>query len=156
GMPWKESCPMTERVKFIAACAEESEVSFAELCRGFGISRETGYKWLARFDAEGPSGLEDRKPVARACPHRTPEAVADAIVALRKRPPHRGPKKLREMLLTEHPEVAWPAASTIGEVLERQGLIRPRHRRVRARPSTSPLGAQLEPNDVWCIDFKGD
>jgi putative transposase len=56
-MPWKETAPMNERVKFIAAWLEEEE-SFAELCERFGISRKQGYKWCARYEAGGVAGLD--------------------------------------------------------------------------------------------------
>jgi transposase-like protein len=60
---------MDERLRFIAACGEE-QLSMAELCRQWGISRKTGYKWLQRYNELGPSGLEQRSPVASVFPHR--------------------------------------------------------------------------------------
>jgi hypothetical protein len=65
----------------------------------FGISRAKGYKWLERYREEGPKGLEDRMPVARSCPHRTPDAVVDRVVALRKEFPFDGLEKLRARLI---------------------------------------------------------
>ncbi|MBS2032214.1 MAG: helix-turn-helix domain-containing protein [Deltaproteobacteria bacterium] len=61
-MPWKETCPIYEKVRFIAACSEEPNL--AEVCRRFGISRKTGYKWLARYEALGIDGLKERPPLA--------------------------------------------------------------------------------------------
>jgi transposase len=58
-MPWKETCTMTERMKFVVL-AQEDGVSMSELCRRFGISRKTGYKLLERYAAEGMNGLQDR------------------------------------------------------------------------------------------------
>ena len=58
-MPWKETCPMNERVKFIGLWLQD-ESSLAALCRDFGISRKTGYKWVERFTAEDLHGLENR------------------------------------------------------------------------------------------------
>jgi transposase InsO family protein len=145
-----------ERVRFIAAVQEEPRGNFAQLCRRFGISRAKGYKWLARYRELGPAGLEDKKPVPLAFPHKTPNAVVDAILALRKKHPHDGPKKLRSMMLeTAGDDLAVPAASTIGDILSRHGLVRPRRARLRVPPSTQPLGHAVEPNDVWCTDFKG-
>ena len=155
-MPWKEICPVDERVRFIAAVKEDPRGNFSRLCERFGISRAKGYKWLARYRELGPAGLEDRKPVPLACPHRTPDAVVDRILELRKRYPFDGPKKLRAMLLaTAGDELVVPAASTIGDILGRHGLVRPRRARLRVPPSTQPLGHAVEPNDVWCTDFKG-
>ncbi len=152
-MPWKETCPMDEKVRFIAACSEEPNL--AEVCRRFGISRKTGYKWLARYEALGIDGLRERPPLAFEPPGRLDTARELAIVELRKEHPLWGPKKLRALLQQSRPEQAWPAASTFGEVLKRNGLIRPRRRRVRMPPSSAPLGDCAGPNDVWCIDFKG-
>lgn len=153
-MPWKETCPMDERLRFISACTEEDS-TMAELCRRFGISRKTGYKWLARYDELGATGLQQRGSVAQVVPHRTPDAVIDAVVALRKQHPFWGPKKLRKLLLKESPDTRWPAASTIGELLRRNGLIRPRRRRVRSPDRRGPLEAFAAANDIWCTDFKG-
>jgi len=146
---------MHERVKFIAAASDETR-SFVSVCEQFGISTKTGYKWLARYAEDGPAGLEAKAPVARECPHKTADAQTDLIVALRKEKPFWGPKKLRGVLMKEHSELSWPAASTVGDLLKRQGLIRPRRRRVRVAPASQPLGECTRPNDTWCIDFKGD
>jgi len=145
---------MHERLKFIAA-ADDPTRTFVSICEQFGIKPKTGYKWLARYNAEGPSGLEEKKRAAIACPHETPDEIVDAIVALRKHRPKRGPKKLRAELMAKHPELPWPAASTIGDVLKRHGLIRPRRRRVRTMPSTQPFADCAQANDLWCVDFKG-
>jgi transposase InsO family protein len=153
-MPWKESRVVDERVRFIAACADEDE-SLAEICRRFGISRKTGYKWMDRFDELGPPGLLDQPPVARRHPQQTPSAVLDAVLDVRRQHPFWGPKKLRAWLADRDPTRDWPAASTIGEVLKRHGLVRPRRRRPRVPPGLSPLERGAVPNDVWCADFKG-
>jgi putative transposase len=153
-MPWKKACPVTERMKFITTCAESQE-SFAELCRRFGISRKTGYKWLERFELKGAAGLDDRPPVAARSPHRTSDDLVDRIVLARKEHPFWGPKKLRVWLLGKAPEMPWPAASTFGELLKANGLIRPRRRRLRVPLNRNPLDPCAGPNDVWCVDYKG-
>src|SRR5438093_1520941 len=102
-MPWKESRVVDERVRFIAACGE-SDDTFAEICRRFGVSRQTGYKWVERYEVFGPAGLIDRPPVARVCPQRTPDELVDAVVSLRKERPFWGPKKLRAWLAVRQPE----------------------------------------------------
>jgi putative transposase len=154
-MPWKETRPVDERIRFIAAVKEDPRGNFTRLCQRFGISRAKGYKWLARYEEQGPAGMEDRKPAPRTCPHRTAEDVADLVVELRKKYPFDGPKKLRQQLITLHPTALVPAASTIGDILKRAGLVRPRRMRLRVPPSTSPLGEASEPNAIWCADFKG-
>jgi putative transposase len=145
---------MDERVRFVAAC-HDSHDSFAQLCRSFGISRKTGYKWLARYEAQGPHGLEEASRAPRAIPHRTADDVRDVLVAARREHPFWGPKKLRALVAERQPQWALPAPSTIGALLKREGLIRPRKRRLRVPWSTQPLDPCHDPNALWCIDFKG-
>jgi hypothetical protein len=154
-MPWKETRVMDERMRFIGAVIEDPRGNFTRLCARFGVSRAKGYKWLARYRELGPAGLEDRKPVALTCPHRTPDEVVDRVVALRKQFPFDGPKKLRARLrVIEGPKFAVPAASTIGEILDRvtTGPVGshfhryhrlPEHQPV-ARRRTSPCGRRRE------------
>lgn len=146
---------MDQRVRFVAAVQQDPKGNFRRLCESFGISRAKGYKWLQRYRELGPAGLEDLKPIARSCPHKTSDAVVDRIVALRKEHPFDGPRKLRARLLTLEPELVVPASSTIGDVLDRYGLIRPRRARLRVPPHPSPLEPCADPNQLWCIDFKG-
>lgn len=152
-LPWKETCPVDERLRFISL-VNESEETFAALCEQFGISRKTGYKWVARYEASGPRGLEARGPIAHTFPHATPTSVLDALLELRKERPTWGPKKLRTCLESQGVERV-PAASTIGELLKKHGLVRPRRRRIQAPRAPSSLGLAEQPNDTWCIDFKG-
>jgi putative transposase len=153
-MPWKETCAVRERMRFVSEM-ELGEVSFSELCRRYAISRETGYKWCARYACEGPRGLEDRSRARHTQSEATSVAVCAAIVELRGRHPSWGPKKLRAKLAASQPEVRWPAQSTIGDVLKRRGLVVPRRSRLRVAASGGPLHACEAANDVWGIDFKG-
>ncbi len=153
-MPWRETCTMNERMFFVAAWLEGSETK-SELCRHFGISRKTGYKWMERYGDQGAMGLEDR---CRA-PHSNPRAVADetieAVLAVRHRHPSWGPRKVKAWLEAHGPGLSWPAASTIGDLFDKAGLTRPRKRRRRVAPHGRPFAACRAPNDVWCADFKG-
>ena len=152
-MPWKAICPMDERVHFISL-VNESDETFTALCERFGISRKTGYKWVARYEAQGAAGLSEQRPVARTCPHRTSAEVLDKVIELRKEHPTWGPKKLRARLDALGVE-ALPAASTIGDALHKHGLIRPRRRRVHPPMHPQPIEPTVAPNDTWCVDFKG-
>jgi putative transposase len=151
-VPWKETCPMDERVKFVAA-VNEFDGSFRELCRQFGISPRTGYKWIHRYEQFGPAGLEDRPPIPKRLPHATPSDVLARIIELRKEHPTWGPKKLHGWLVDRGLQV--PSPSTVGDLLKRHGLVKPRRRRVRTPPCVEPLAIGSQPNDVWCVDFKG-
>jgi putative transposase len=152
-VPWKEICHMEQRLRFITMI-NDSDDSLSELCRRFGISRKTGYKWIERYEQLGPAGLLDRAPVASTHPHATPSEVLDALFLLRKEHPSWGPKKLRVLLLEQGLERV-PSASRIAERLKKHGLIRPRRRRVRIPACAMPLVAGEQPNDLWCVDFKG-
>ena len=152
-MPWKETCFVDQRLHFIAL-VNESDDSFAALCEQFGISRKTGYKWVERYETLGPGGLEERRPVAHTFPHATPAKVLDALLTLRKERPTWGPKKLRARLESLGLE-GLPAVSTIGELLKKHGLVRPRRRRVHTPRLPSVLAPAEQPNDTWCVDFKG-
>jgi len=133
------------------------ETSMAELCRSFGISRQTGYELVAQFQAHGMDGL---KPRSRA-PHRHPNAtsaeVCAAVVRAKAAHPSWGPKKLQP--LVDEPEdikVQWPVASTRGAILARAGLTVPRRPpRPHAPARSQPFGQVTGANDTWCADFKG-
>lgn len=153
-VPWKEICLVKERMSFLTQ-VNESDESFAALCRQHGISRKTGYKWVARFEQEQDKSLLNRQPLAASHPDRIPETLVDIIVAARKEHPYWGPKKLKAWLEQTQPNRAWPAASTIGDKLSDRGLIRPRRRRIRVPMSVDPLGPVSHANETWCVDFKG-
>jgi putative transposase len=153
-MPWKETCTMTERLKFVAL-VEMGDETIAALCRQFGISRKTGYKLLARYAAEGPDGVKDRSHAAHHHPHAVEEAIESRIVALRSEHPTWGPRKLQARLQMIEPTTSWPAASTIGAILHRHGLVVPRRRRRLTPVDSSPFAECEGPNDSWCVDYKG-
>ena len=153
-MPWKETCAVDQRMRFVIAAREEGAV-MSEVCERFGVSRMTGYKWLARYDAEGVVGLKERSRAPKRHGRARPEAVVEAVLGLRARYPHWGPRKLRVKLEQGWPEIELPAASTIGDWLRREGLARPRGRRRHCPPYTQPFAAATAPNDVWAVDFKG-
>ena len=153
-MGWMETCAMDERMRFVLAM-ERQEEAMAALCRRFGVSRKSGYKWLERYRAEGVAGLGDR---SRAPHHHRREVsrdVAERCLAVRQAHPTWGPVKVRAFLQRRAPGVAWPAASTLGALFDREGLTVKRRLRRRAAPAGAPFAACLGANDVWAIDFKG-
>ena len=127
-----------------------------ELCARYGVSRKTGYKWLGRYAAEGARGLAERSHAPHVCPHRIAEHVAALLVAARFAHPTWGPAKLVQYLAPRHPRInAWPAISTVADLLKRHDLVRPRRRRRPiVHPGTVPIHT-LAPNDLWTADFKG-
>ena len=153
-MPWSETCAMDERMRFVIA-ASEDEAVMSEICAEFGISRQTGYKWLERYRSEGAEGLKERSRAPIHHGRARDEALVEAALALRERHPTWGPKKLRRKLGERFPEEAAPARSTIGDWLRKEGLTQSRRPRRRCPPFSSPLRSVDAPNDVWCADFKG-
>jgi len=153
-MPWKETRALDLKKSFIKAW-ERDEYSLAELCRQNGISRQTGYKWLHRYEEEGEGGLEERSRAPQNCPHRLAERVVEQIVACRIQHPTWGPRKLLAELGRKEPRTAWPAVSTVADVLKRHGLIVPRKKRVRVPAHNEPVMEVNDSNQVWCADFKG-
>jgi transposase InsO family protein len=152
-VPWKESCPVSERMRFVVRL--ERGERMVDLCREFGISRKTGYKLLKRFQAFGATGLFDEPRRPERIPHRTVPELEALIVEARQDHPTWGPKKLRAWLGNENPSLKLPVPSTIGDLLKRRGLVEPRRRRRTAPLHEGPLQQGLQPNDVWCADFKG-
>ena len=153
-MPWLETAPMEQRERFIRDHRLDL-YTMSELCQRYGISRKTGYKWLARFDEEGRLGLGDRSRAPRHCPHRIPTEIANLICAARRQHPSWGPAKLLAWLGPRHPGLDWPAVSTAGDLLARHGLVKKRRRRRHYQhPGVVPPITAL-PNDLWTADFKG-
>lgn len=153
-MPWNETCAMDERLAFVTEQLRGA-LPMTLLCERYGISRKTGYKWVERFLESGPSGLADRSRARHSQSRRMAPSVAGEILALRRLRPFWGPRKLRAVLQRSAPATAWPAASTIGDLLRVHGLTEPRRRRRRAKVVRRPFRTATAPNDVWCIDFKG-
>ena len=156
-MPWSETSIMEERARFVLE-ALEGWTSMSELCARYGVSRRVGYKWLARYREGGLGALEDRSRARRTQASRTPPEIVARIVALRKKHPTWGPRKLLARLQALEPDLPWPAASTVGEILRREGLVKGRRRRRRRQAGawTGPKTLADEPNRVWTADFKGE
>ncbi len=153
-MPWKESSVMDERMRFVIRLKDGE--SMAMLCREFGISRKTGYKILDRYEQCGWEGLSDRTHRPYRYANQLPVQVEAEIVATKREKPHWGARKIRERLLRRlRSEVKVPARSTIHAILDRHGLVS-KARRSRTRAEGTPLSVGLNPNDLWCTDYKGE
>ena len=151
-MPWLETSPVEQRERFIRDHRLELYTT-AELCTRYGISRKTGYKWLARFEEAGRQGLRDRSRAPHHCPHRISPQVAAVICAARRQHPSWGPAKLLAWLEPQHPALDLPAISTAGDLLARRGLVKKRRRHYQHPGVVPPTTTQ--PNDLWTADFKG-
>lgn len=127
----------------------------AELCRFYGVSRATGYKWVQRFGDGGLAGLENRSRAPLVHPNAVSSEMEDLVIGERSQHPHWGAPKIRARLLRDHGDKPIPAESTLGEILKRHGLTADRRRRRPTRAPSQPLAHAGAPNDVWCVDFKG-
>jgi transposase InsO family protein len=153
-MAWKQTDVTMERAKFITEY-ERGCWSMTDLCAAFGVSRKTGYKYLARYEEAGAEGLRDRPRAPGRHPNRTSDEVARRIVRVRGRHPTWGSKKILAWLGVHEPDLALPVRSTTDEILKRLGLVEPRRRRRRATASAKPLVEADVANRVWPVDFKG-
>ena len=153
-MPWKVTSEMDEKLMFIADYLRDA-APMTVLCERYGISRETGYVWKRRYEAEGAAGLVERSRAPHRPGARTAAELIVRIIEVRKRKPYWGPKKLLAILAAADPAAAWPSASTVAEILRREGLSEPRRRRRRALTIDQPFAEVAAANDAWCIDFKG-
>lgn len=148
-MPWKEVSVMSSRREFVQL-ADQSGANVAQLCRRFGISRNTGHKLLKRYRAEGRLALQDRSRRPHRSPTRTAAAIEKQVVQLRQQT-HWGGRKLRRRL-HDMGFSDVPAASTISDILRRHDLIEAgeseKHRAWQRFE-------QAEPNELWQMDFKG-
>lgn len=160
-MPWKESSLMSVKLAFIKACSDRKR-RIADICSEFGISEKTGYKHLQRFREGGLEALGDRSHAPKTHRGRISPEVAERIVAIRRKYPHYGAETIHHRLIQTEPQEHWPAASSIGELLKREGLIRPKRRR-HSPAERSEIDSNkssriraTEPNLVWTADFKGE
>ena len=154
-MAWKEVLVMEERCSFVLL-AEKRHQSFTSLCKEYGISRKTGYKWVERYQKYGLRSLREFSRRPMSCPHKISSKIEKLILRERRKHKTWGPKKLRDVLIKDHKITAPPAESTIGEILKRNGVpLRKRRKRGVFRLPLQDLTMPEVANDVWTVDFKG-
>jgi transposase InsO family protein len=146
---------MDQRLLFIADCLRERD-SMTALCAEYGISRKTGYKWLARYHREGQEGLVEQSRRPQSSPQALSYAVQQHILALRRQyrdPP--GAKKIQMLLAQRYPDQTVPSRTTIYTVLRRAGLVEPQRRIRRVPTHGTVLQSARQPNGLWSADYKG-
>jgi transposase InsO family protein len=146
---------MDLRTEFVMRAINEKG-AFLDLCREYGISAKTGYKWKQRFLERGMSGMGDASRRPLSSPSELGESVACEIVRLKQAHLRWGPKKIRELYQRVHPAVELPSESSFKRVLERAGLVE--HRRLRPARDCGRIQSRLvakAPNELWTVDFKG-
>jgi transposase InsO family protein len=157
GMPWKETCAMSERVRLVDLVLSEG-IPIGEAATLLGVSRKTAYKWLSRFRTEGGPGLVDRSRARLTQPHAVCPAVRGLFISLREETGE-GPRKLLWLARRRHPGLELPSVSTVASILKAADLVPARARPRRdpeLRGPTGPYRAGERPNEQWTIDFKGE
>lgn len=154
-MPWRELKPMDLKLLFIADYIK-GPPSFSALCKAYEISRKTGYKWVERYEAQGPSGLDERSCRRHTQDWVVPLVVRQAIIELRGRgETEPGPKKIQAALLQRFPDQAPPSKTTIYNILKKAELVKPRRLRQRVAVYAKPLEKADVPNQLFSADYKG-
>lgn len=155
-MPWQEVKPMDQRICFIADYLRGGSANVSELCRLYGISRKTGYKWMDRYQSTGIDGLQEQSRRPHGHPDAIPYSLKCRIIELRQRfQVAPGPKKILALLAAEYPNTALPSLTSIHNVLSAAGLIHKRRKRNRVPVYTDKFRPVVAPNQLWSVDFKG-
>lgn len=145
---------MEEKLRFVFEY-QQRERTMKELCQRYEISRETGYVWLRRYREAGVRGLVEQSRAAVRYPKQTSAEMEEKVLELREAHSRWGPRKLKRVLERDEPGRRWPAASTIGALLKRAGVVAGRRKRQRTPGYSEPLAHADGANRVWCADFKG-
>ncbi len=154
-MPWKEADVVNLPTEFVLRALRQ-QLPFVALCREYGISAKSGYKWKGRLLKDGLAGLRERSRRPRSSPNQLSEDEACQFVRLKLAHPRWGPKKIRELFARKHPQAERPSLSTVKRILGKAGLVAHRRRR---RPEhcgriENPVRPE-RPNQLWTVDFKG-
>jgi len=150
-MPWKEVSIMSQRLEFVTLAAAEN-ANIRHLCRCFGISPNTAYKWLERFQSEGAKGLEEHSRRPHHSPSRTAAEIEEIVTKLRRKHPAWGGRKLAQRLL-DLGQAGVPSPSTITAILQRHQLLDPQE---SAKHQAFRRFERAAPNELWQMDFKGE
>ena len=154
-MPWKEISIVKTRQEFCLR-AFKSEENFTQICRKFGVSTKTGYKWLKRFEESGVAGLEDKPPVAKTIRNKTEYKTQMRLIKIKGKHMAWGAKKIQEIFKRKYPSEYVPCRSTIEELFKREGLVKRKRRRRTKDPSLIQARIKpTKPNELWTVDFKG-
>ena len=148
-MSWNAEKSLEEvRSEFLDRWAEGKD-SVLSLCREYGISPKTAYKWRKR-KASGDS-LSDRSRRPRSSPNATSAHIVSEVLALRDAHPTLGGRKI-SLMLKRRGLADVPAGSTVTDILRRHGLL---SERAVAEATHLRRFSKATPNEMWQVDFKG-
>lgn len=153
-MAWRVAKVEEHRKEFIEQI-NNGDRTITDLCNEYQISRKTAYKWINRYQENGEEGLKDRSRTPHSQPRKTDDRLLQRILEVKNRYPSWGPKKILATLEANFPQNNWPSDTTVGNILERHGLVTPRKYRKRFPSKSDPLSHCHAANDVWSVDFKG-
>lgn len=154
-MPWKETNVYEERMKFVIAW-KQGDWTMTDICREFGISRVTGYKYLQQYEEYGIEGLMDKSRAPKYQPHAVSEDMVRRILQCREEHKTWGARKILASLKCQYHRIKeWPCPASIGRILKRNGMIHAKKPRIKKAVKNYPLSHVSGPNDVWCADYKG-
>lgn len=154
-MPWKDTSVMNVRTEFVLRVFE-AKVPFNDLCKEFGISRKTGYKWKERFLEKGLEGLTDQSRRPISSPQQLGESSVCSIVKLKLAHPSWGPRKIRMVFARSFPDCELPSDSTFKRILDNAGLVERKTRKPSSQSGRIANRIEADhPNQVWTVDFKG-
>lgn len=161
-MPWKKEATVLKLRKEFVTLATRKQANMSQLCRRFGISRKTGYKWLRRWEESGEDGLKDRSRKPKTSPDQTPEHIEEHVLKTHHTYSEWGSRKLRKRMLRlvrrgdmDLSEDQVPAASTILKILKRHDRWTP-HVYGPGQDVAKTRFEYEEPNQLWQLDFKGE
>lgn len=152
-MAWRLQ-KVEEQRKSLVEAYWKGTTSMSELCKEFGVSRKTAYKWFDRYKRFGVKGLEDRSKAPENPNKLYSEEMISMAIDLKLKKKTWGPKKIISVLGREYPRIKWPSPTRLYEIFKGNNLIVPRRLRGKV-PATHPLGEVNESNDIWMADFKG-
>ena len=154
-MPWEETSKMDERMKFIYRLKEGEKMK--HLCAEFGISRQTGYNLLKRYNQKDGDWLKDKRRCPLRKAHLTNPQIEKLILELKEEKPHWGAAKIREIFIRRYSDIRPPVRSTFHAIFVRNDLVKKRRRRGYGYKAKGTwLSKPKSPNDLWCADFKGE
>ena len=147
-MPWKTESVMEQRLSFLIE-ARQPKANLSELSRQYGVSRQTGYKWLKRYRAAGSvAGLKDQSRRPHHSPRRTSDEAEQRVLAVRDEKGW-GADKIQYVLAKQGVQLP---AITIHRILQRHGKINPESK-ARLAPGRF---ARASCNELAQMDFKGE
>ena len=153
-MPWKVTNTMNEKTQF--AIEAQNTDNFASLCKKFGISRKTGYKWKERFLNNGINGLEELSRRPNSHQNQLTEEVICELICIKNTHKNWGPKKIQELYRRANPKQRTPSLSSVKRIFDKAGFTKKRNTRKHTQAGSIRRGIKAtKPNHIWTVDFKG-